>query len=49
MLQSEKLVKLKMAGEVKEEEESEREVVDGPSGEAIVHSSGNMPLLPFSH
>ena len=38
-----------MVGEVKEEEEPEGEVVAGPSGEAIVHSSDNMPLLPFSH
>ena len=30
-----------------EEADQEREVVAGPTGEAIVHSSGNMPLLPF--
>ena len=30
-----------------EEADSEGEVVAGPSGEAIVHSSGNMPLLLF--
>ena len=33
-------------GDIKEEEEPEGEVVAGPSGEAIVHSSGNM--LPIS-
>ena len=30
-----------------EEADPEGEVVAGPSEEAIVHSSGNMPLLPF--
>ena len=47
MLQARKLVKLKeVVGESREgEEELEGEVVVGPSGEAVVYSSGNTPLF----
>ena len=46
MLQASKLSKLKeMVGEVKREEEPEWKVVAGPSGEAVVYSSGNIPLF----
>ena len=42
-MQSKRLTKLReIVGDVKEEEEPEGEVVAGPSGEVIVHSSGNM-------
>ena len=46
MLQASKLAKLReMVGESKEEEEPEGEEVPGPSGEAIVYSSGNASLF----
>ena len=50
MLQARKLEKLEeMEGKIKRDEEEEEEpkgkVVVGPSGEAIVYSSGNIPLF----
>ena len=52
MLQARKLEKLEeMEGAIirDEEEEPEGKVVAGPSGEAVVYSSGNIPLFPFFH
>ena len=41
-----KLVKLEMVGKRQEEEEEpEGEVIAGPSGEAVEHSSGNTPFF----
>ena len=48
MLHARKLAKLEdIEGEIKrdEEEKPEGKVVAGPSGEAIVYSSGNIPLF----
>ena len=49
MLQTRKLVNLEeLVGESRgEEEELEGEVVVGPSGEAVIYSSGNTPLFFF--